>query len=44
MFWAWKESLSVSLNYGYIIEGGGLDTEINQDGDSKLHVSAVYRF
>ena len=44
MFWAWKESLSVSLNYGYIIEGGGLDTEINEDGDSKLHASAVYRF
>jgi len=44
MFWAWKESLSVSLNYGHILEGGGLDDTINQDGDSKLHVSAVYRF
>ena len=44
MFWAWKESLSVALNYGVIGEGGGLDTEINEDGDSKLHLSAVYRF
>lgn len=44
LFWAWKESLSVSLNYGVIGEGGGLDTDINEDGDSKLHVSAVYRF
>ena len=44
MYWAWKESLSVSLNYGYILEEGGLDPDINEDGDSKLHVSAVYRF
>jgi len=44
MFWSWKENLSVSLNYGVIGEGGGLDTTINEDGDSKLHVSAVYRF
>ncbi len=44
LFWAWKESFSLSLNYGVIGEGGGLDTEINEDGDSKLHVSAVYRF
>lgn len=44
MYWAWKESLSVALNYGYILEGGGLDPELNQDGDSKLHVNAVYRF
>ena len=44
MFWAWRESLSVALNYGYIVQGGGLDTSINQDGDSKLHLSAVYRF
>ncbi len=44
MFWSWKESLSVSLNYGVIGDGGGLDTTINEDGDDKLHVSAVYRF
>ncbi len=44
MFWAWRESLSVSLNYGYINKGGGLDDTINQDGDDKLHLSAVYRF
>ena len=44
MFWAWRENLSVSLNYGVIIEGGGLDETINEDGDSKLHVNAVYRF
>ena len=44
MFWAWRESLSVSLNYGYITKEGGLDDTINEEGDSKLHVSAVYRF
>ena len=44
MYWSWRQNLSVSLNYGYIGEGGGLDESINQDGDSKLHVSAVYRF
>ena len=44
MFWAWRDSLSVSLNYGVINEGGGVDDTINEDGDSKLHVSAVYRF
>ena len=44
MFWSWRENLSVSLNYGVINEGGGLDDTINEDGDSKLHVSAVYRF
>ncbi len=44
MFWSWKENLSVSLNYGVIGEGGGLDTSINDDGDDKLHFSAVYRF
>ena len=44
MFWSWKESLSVSLNYGVIGEGGGLDDTINQDGDDKLHVGLVYRF
>jgi hemolysin activation/secretion protein len=30
MFWSWKESLSVALNYGYILEGGGLDDSINR--------------
>ena len=44
MYWAWRDSLSVSLNYGYITQGGGLDSDINQDGDSKAHLSAVYRF
>ena len=44
MYWAWKENLSVSLNYGVIGEGGGLDPDINEDGDSKLHFNAVYRF
>ena len=44
MFWSWKEDLSVSLNYGVIGSGGGPDTTINEDGDSKLHLSAVYRF
>ena len=44
MFWAWKEDFSVSLDYGVITEGGGPDTNINDDGDSKLHLSAVYRF
>lgn len=44
MYWAWRESLSVSLSYGYITQGGGLDPDTNQDGDSKAHLSAVYRF
>jgi len=45
MFWAWKDSLSVSLNYGVITEGLDPDDfDINEDGDSKLHASAVYRF
>ena len=43
-FWSWKDNLSVSLNLGVIGEGGGLDETINEDGDSKLHASAVYRF
>jgi len=44
MYWAWKESISASLIYGYILEGGGLDTTQNEDGDSKLHARAVFRF
>ena len=44
MFWSWKENLSIGLDYGYILNGGGLDDNINQDGDSKLHFSLVYRF
>ncbi len=44
LFWAYRQSFNLGLNYGYITEGGGPDATINQDGDSKLHVSAVYRF
>lgn len=44
MYLAWKESFSASLHYGYIIEGGGLDPTQNEDGDSKLHVRAAFRF
>jgi hypothetical protein len=44
MYWAWKDSFSLALNYGYILEGGGLDPSLNQDGDSKLHVNASFRF
>ena len=43
-FWSWKENLSVSMNYGIIGEGGGLDDTINEDGDDKLHLGLVYRF
>ncbi len=43
-FWSWKENLSVSMNYGIINEGGGLDDTINEDGDDKLHLGLVYRF
>jgi len=44
MFWSWRQNLSLSLNYGVINQGGGADTSINQDGNSKLHMSLVYRF
>lgn len=44
MRWSWKQQLSVSVDYGVIIEGGGPDTSINQDGDSKAHFNLVYRF
>ncbi len=42
--WSWKQQLSISLDYGVIIEGGGADTTINQDGDAKAHFNLVYRF
>jgi hemolysin activation/secretion protein len=44
MRWSWKQQLSVSIDYGKIIKGGGADTTINQDGDSKAHLNLVYRF
>ena len=44
MRWSWKENLNLSLDYGKIVEGGGPDTNINQDGDDKLHLELVYRF
>ena len=44
MRWSWKQQLSISLDYGVINEGGGPDTTINQDGDSKAHFNLVYRF
>ncbi|MCP4077582.1 MAG: ShlB/FhaC/HecB family hemolysin secretion/activation protein [Gammaproteobacteria bacterium] len=44
MRWSWKQNLSISLDYGVINEGGGPDTTINQDGDSKAHFNLVYRF
>ena len=42
--WNWKQQLSVAIDYGYILKGGGADTTINQDGDSKAHLNLVYRF
>ncbi len=42
--WSWKQQLSVSLDYGVIIEGGGPDETINQDDDDKAHFNLVYRF
>lgn len=42
--WSWKRHLSVSVDYGLIIEGGGADTSINQDGDDRAHFNLVYRF
>ena len=44
MRWSWKENLNLSLDYGKIVKGGGPDTNINQDGDDKLHLELVYRF
>jgi hemolysin activation/secretion protein len=44
MRWSWKQQLSVTLDVGVINEGGGADTSINQDGDSKAHFNMVYRF
>ncbi len=42
--WSWKQQLSLSLDHGIIIQGGGSDPEINQDGDSKTHFNLIYRF
>ena len=42
--WSWKRQLSVTLDHGVIVDGGGSDPEINQDGDSKTHFNLVYRF
>ncbi len=42
--WNWKQQFSVAVDYGYIVKGGGADTTINQDGDSKAHLNLVYRF
>jgi len=42
--WSWKRQLSVTLDHGIIIDGGGSDPEINQDGDSKTHFNLIYRF
>jgi hemolysin activation/secretion protein len=42
--WSWKQNLNVSLDYGHILDGGGPDSSINQDGDDKLHMNLVYRF
>ena len=42
--WSWKQNLNLSLDYGKIVEGGGPDTSINQDGDDKLHLELAYRF
>ena len=42
--WSWKQQLSISLDYGVINEGGGLDTTINNDGDDKAHFNLIYRF
>ncbi len=44
MRWSWKQQLSISVDYGVIIKGGGADTTINQDGDAKAHFNLVYRF
>jgi len=42
--WAWKQNLSLSLDYGRIIDGGGPDPTINQDDDDRAHLNLVYRF
>ena len=44
MRWSWKQNLNLSLDYGKIVDGGGPDTNINQDGDDKFHLELVYRF
>lgn len=42
--WSWKQNFNVNVDYGKIIEGGGVDTTVNQDDDDKFHISMVYRF
>ncbi|MBC8211158.1 MAG: ShlB/FhaC/HecB family hemolysin secretion/activation protein [Gammaproteobacteria bacterium] len=42
--WAWKQQLSIALDYAVINKGGGVDTTINQDGDDKVHFNLIYRF
>ena len=42
--WSWKRQLSIALDHGIIVDGGGSDPEINQDGDSKTHFNLIYRF
>ncbi len=42
--YGWKRQLSISLDHGVILEGGGADPEINQDGDHKTHFNLTYRF
>ncbi len=42
--WSWKQQLSVSVDYGKITKEGGLDTTINREDDTKMHVSLLYRF
>ena len=42
--YGWKQQLSIALDHGVILEGGGSDPEINRDGDSKTHFNLIYRF
>jgi hemolysin activation/secretion protein len=50
--WTWKQQLSVSLDYGVILEGlepdegvnAGASDPINLDDDSRAHFNLVYRF
>jgi hemolysin activation/secretion protein len=42
--WAWKQQLSLSLDYGVINEGGGPDPDINNDDDDRAHFNLIYRF
>ncbi|MCK4707439.1 MAG: ShlB/FhaC/HecB family hemolysin secretion/activation protein, partial [Gammaproteobacteria bacterium] len=52
MRWSWKQQLSISVDYGVIIEGLGIDEGINSgssepinlDDDTKAHFNLIYRF